>query len=566
MAALRTLRTNVWRLRNLIGDAAERMLVTRQGGYVLVLVADELDADRFQTLAAHGAAQLAAGDAALALDSLDEALALWRGRAFEGYETQEWARPTAVRLQSLRATAAEHRVEALLATGRNDEAIADLARLVAEDPLRERLQALYMRALYRSQRQAEALRAYAEYRSVLAEELGVDPSPELRRLEQSILHHDLAAIGGATPVLIARGYELAEAVSTTPVTVTYRAIAPRSAEEVLLTVVDRVVSCDPSYVRVFEVESQRMRSVMHDHLVRVTDCWRDGDGAYFVSPAGTPASPFAGSVVDIAAFVRIVEQAVGAVHLLHLNGLAHGRLGAGLIQLDPDGSVIVRPGGLAAGLRGASAAIDQRDLAAWLASIAPPDLGPQARAVIEQGCSSRTNEQFESVREFGEALSRAAIGAAVISVAASAVRNPYVGLRSFQESDADVFFGRDRLIKAMLARMDEPAPSGADSSPSSVRLGAASRAPFEPASCQRCARAGSIAPSNGSLPSCHPATTHSHRVVRRSTQLQSVHSKPSMNCGRRAATCWRGLRSKRCHRARRSYSSSISSRSCSRRR
>ena len=453
-SALRTLRTNVWRLRSLMGAEADRVLLTRQGGYVLALDDGDLDAERFEATAALGATQLVSGNASASLATFDEALGLWRGRAFEGYETEEWARPTAVRLENIRATVAERRVEALLAVGRGDEAIADLARLVAEDPLRERLQLLYMRALYRNQRQAEALRVFAEYRSLLAEELGVEPSPELRNLEQSILQHDLAAVGGTTPVLIARGYELAEAVSTTPVTVTYRAIAPRTAEHVLLTVIDRAVACDPSYVRVFEVESQRMRSVVHEHLVAVTDCWRDGDGAYFVTPPGRHTSPFGGSAIDTSSFVRIVEQAVGAIHHLHVNGLAHGRLGAGAIHLDPDDNVSVWPGGLAAGLRGASTSTDQRDLAVWLASIAPPDLGPRARAAIERGGSTR-DEQFASVQEFGEALIQAATGATGAATPFDVVRNPYVGLRSFQESDADVFFGRDRLIKEMLTRLGE---------------------------------------------------------------------------------------------------------------
>ena len=100
------------------------------------------------------------------------------------------------------------------------------------DPLRERTRALHMRALYRDQRQAEALRSYADFRSTLAEELGVEPSPELRQLERAILDHDLAAVGGVAPVTVARGYELSEAMATTPVTVTYRATAPRSAEDV----------------------------------------------------------------------------------------------------------------------------------------------------------------------------------------------------------------------------------------------------------------------------------------------------------------------------------------------
>lgn len=459
--ALRTLRTNVWRLRNLLGEDADATLLTRQGGYVLALNADDHDAERFEALAAVGSVALDSGDASLALGSLEAALALWRGRAFEGYETEDWARPAAVRLEDIRVSTAEHRVDALLLLGRTDEAIAEAARIVFEHPLRERARALHMRSLYRGQRQAEALQTYAEFRSTLAEELGVEPSPELRRLQRAILHHDLAAVGGVTPVTVARGYELSEAIATTPVTVTYRATAPRSAEPVWLTVVDQTVACDPAYVRAFEGEAQRMRAATHEHLVAVSDCWRDAAGAYFVTPPTPDANPFTGTPVDAPSFVSIVGQVTSAVQYLHMNGLAHGQLDAATIRVDPSGQVTIRPGGLAGGRRSASTSVDQRGVAMWLASIAPADLGPCARDVIERGAVQSTDEQFDSVQAFGEALVEALTGGASHPAEVSVVeRNPYVGLRSFQESDADVFFGRARLVKAMLARLTEPGVEG----------------------------------------------------------------------------------------------------------
>ncbi len=459
--ALRTLRTNVWRLRTLLGPGADATLLTRQGGYVLVLSADDHDAERFEALAADGSAALTSGDASLALEYLEEALALWRGRAFEGYESEDWTRPAAVRLEDIRVTTAEHRVEALLLLGRTDDAITEAARIVSEHPLRERAIALQMRALYRGQRQAEALRAYAEFRSTLAEELGVEPSPELRQLQRAILDHDLAAVGGATPVTVAGGYELSEAIATTPVTVTYRATAPRSAEPVWLTVVDQAVACDPTYVRAFEGEAQRMRAVIHEHLVAITDCWRDAAGAYFVTPPTPDANPFGGAPVDIATFVSIVGQVTSAVQHLHTNGLAHGQLDAATVRVGPSGQVTIRPGGLAGGLRGASAFVDQRRVAMWLASIAPADLDPGTREVIERGASPNTVEQFESVQAFGDALVQTLTGGTDGPAELPIVeRNPYVGLRSFQESDADVFFGRDRLVKAMLSQLAEPGAVG----------------------------------------------------------------------------------------------------------
>lgn len=459
--AVRTLRTNVWRLRNLLGPDAETTLLTRQGGYVLALGADDHDAEQFEAFAAAGSAALASGDASAALVSLEAALALWRGRAFEGYETEDWARPAAVRLEDIRVSTAEHRVEALLLLGRTDDAIAEAARIVSEHQLRERARALQMRALYRGQRQAEALRAYADFRSTLAEELGAEPSPALRQLERAILDHDLAAIGGVTPVTVARGYELSEAIATTPVTVTYRATAPRSAEPVWLTMVDQAIACDPTYVRAFEGEAQRMRAVTHEHLATVVDCWRDSAGAYFVTPPTPDANPFIGAPIDTASFASIVGQAISAVEHLHMNGLAHGQLDAATIGVDPRGRVTIRPGGLAGGLRGASTSVDQRGLALWLASIAPADLGSSARDVIERGAARDTGEQFDTVHAFGAALVDALAGGHASRAEPSVVdRNPYVGLRSFQECDADVFFGRDRLVKAMLDRLAAPGVEG----------------------------------------------------------------------------------------------------------
>ncbi len=161
------------------------------------------------------------------------------------------------------------------------------------------------------------------------------------------------------------------------------------------------------------------------------------------------------------AFLHAAEQVSGAVQHLHANGLTHGNLGADTIQFDRHGIVNVRPGGLAMGRRGASVGIDQRDLATWLASIAPPDLSPLARAVIQTACARAGEDQFESVEAFSSALIEELTGRGVDPAGiAVQTRNPYVGLRVFQESDADVFFGRQRSIKAMLTRLGDSGPRG----------------------------------------------------------------------------------------------------------
>ena len=133
-------------------------LATRPPGYLLRVAPGELDALRFEQLAAEGDAALAAGDAATAAQRLDQALGLWRGPALADFDAVPSARAEAGRLEEQRLAALESRAEALLACGRHRELVAELETLTAAHPLRERFWYQRMLALYRSGRQADALR------------------------------------------------------------------------------------------------------------------------------------------------------------------------------------------------------------------------------------------------------------------------------------------------------------------------------------------------------------------------------------------------------------------------
>ena len=167
--------------------AAPSVLVTQAPGYVLVVDDDAIDANRFERLAAAGRDALATGDLDTARQLLDDALALWRGDALADMAFESFAQAEAARLSELRLAATEDRMDVALALGRHDAVVADLDRLVAAHPLRERLRGQLMVALYRSGRQADALRAYRDGRTVLVEELGIDPGPALQQLEEAIL-------------------------------------------------------------------------------------------------------------------------------------------------------------------------------------------------------------------------------------------------------------------------------------------------------------------------------------------------------------------------------------------
>ena len=196
--AVRSVQTYVSRLRSALGPAGERLL-TRPTGYVLQVGPDELDARRFELLLEEARGKVD-GEPAEALTLLDQALGLWRGAPYGEFRDENFALGDAVRLEELRMGAIEERIDARLALGRHEEEVGGLEALCAEHPLRERLRRQLMVALYRSGRQPDALRAFESYRRVLSEELGLDPSPDLRALEAKILNHD-AALAPRRPTL-----------------------------------------------------------------------------------------------------------------------------------------------------------------------------------------------------------------------------------------------------------------------------------------------------------------------------------------------------------------------------
>jgi predicted ATPase/DNA-binding SARP family transcriptional activator len=189
--SMATLRVYISRLRRALGPQASALL-TRAPGYRLNVDDDQLDAARFDRLVRAADADMAAGRPEAAAMALREALDLWRGPALADVADLAFARADASRLEEGRLTALENRVEADLACGRHASLIAELDGLAASHPLRERLTGQRILALYRCGRQADALRAHAELRARLAEELGIDPSPDLRRMQERILRQDPA--------------------------------------------------------------------------------------------------------------------------------------------------------------------------------------------------------------------------------------------------------------------------------------------------------------------------------------------------------------------------------------
>ncbi|MFJ9178104.1 BTAD domain-containing putative transcriptional regulator [Streptomyces sp. NPDC102360] len=195
--------TYISRLRKLLGPGVD--LIRRRPGYQLVAEGAHIDTEEFARLERLGRRALEEHRFAEAGEQLRSALGLWQGPALANV-TSHLAEAELPQLEEARATALEHRIEADLALAGHQQLVAELTGLVAEFPLRERLRAQLMTALYRCGRQADALRAYHDGREVLAEELGVDPGADLTATYQAVLSGELNRLPEPTELPSASPY------------------------------------------------------------------------------------------------------------------------------------------------------------------------------------------------------------------------------------------------------------------------------------------------------------------------------------------------------------------------
>jgi predicted ATPase/DNA-binding SARP family transcriptional activator len=192
--AAKAVQVYVSQLRKRLGEDRSSV-ATRANGYVLELAPERLDAAQFERRLGEARARAAVGATEDAARLLGDALALWRGRALAGVSFESYASADVERLEELRLVALMERIDCDLELGRHERLIGELERLVAEHPLKERLRAQLMLALYRSGRQAEALVAYRDAREQLVEKLGIEPGDELRALERAVLAHEPTLAG-----------------------------------------------------------------------------------------------------------------------------------------------------------------------------------------------------------------------------------------------------------------------------------------------------------------------------------------------------------------------------------
>jgi len=507
-AAKGTLHSYISHLRKALG--AER-IEGRPPGYVLHATEDELDAARFERLL-HDA-RLANGSPSRAGTVLREALALWTGPAYADLASEPSLGAEIARLEELRLQALEERIAADLAEGRHGEVVGELEALTRELPLRERLWELLMLSLYRSRRPADALAAYERAREGLAQELGVDPSPDLRRLHERILREDPDLDLDGEPL---RGYRLLEQVGEGAFGVVYRAIQPQVGREVAVKAVHPELANHPDFVRRFDHEAQVVARLEHPHVVPLYDYWREPDAAYLVMRflrGGSVEDLLEAGPVDPSRVVTITEQVASALAAAHRQGIVHRDVKPGNVLLDEDGNAYLTDFGVAldAGsperstgtmMRGTPAYLSPEQIRLEPASprsdvyalgivvfemltgehpfpessltalldrhahdplpsvrTVRPELPSGVDEVIRRATAKDAEDRFPETTAMAAELRGALEGTRVLALETGPTRNPYKGLRAFLEADATDFFGREAVTKRLISALadDDPA-------------------------------------------------------------------------------------------------------------
>jgi DNA-binding SARP family transcriptional activator/tRNA A-37 threonylcarbamoyl transferase component Bud32/WD40 repeat protein len=339
--AARSMRTYLSRLRNVLPEAS---ITSGPAGYALHVSDAALDVDEFDALV--GDAEGSVPDRAV--DLYDQALALWRGDPFGEFTGEWWAVSESSRLGERRFSAGVGRAAARMAMGHHDRAVPDLQRLVADRPVDERPVTLLMQALHVTGRQAESLRIGHAFRGRLSHEAGLDPSPELARLESAIaMGSDLPAASGR-PL---RGYTIHDAIGEGAYGRVYVATQPGTDRRVAIKAIRQDLADSTEFVVRFEAEARLVARLEHPHIVPLYDYWREPGGAYLVFrllTGGTARDAvISGGPWSLARVSRLVEEIGGALISAHAAGVVHNDVKSSNVLLDDDGAAYLTDFGIA---------------------------------------------------------------------------------------------------------------------------------------------------------------------------------------------------------------------------
>lgn len=452
--AAKSLQTYVLRLRNALEPSRHgvpRLIVTQMPGYRLAVPDDAVDAWRFERLVDLGRRAYREGRADAAVGTLREALALWRGPAYAGFEATRFGGAESRRLEELRLVALEDRIAADLDVGRARETVSELESLVHEHQLRERLWHLLVLALYRSGRQADALAAYARAREFLIDEIGVEPGEELRALHAQVLAQDE---GLRTPIS-------GPAVPPTLLAPHGPFVGRERELEVLRNAWTRSASGQPTTLVVRGAKGSGRRRLAAEFATEVADQgWVEHrtDGTLPTDAAetptltvvsGSPSSTHRGQLSGPRLTLVIGGPSVAApdgANVLDLTPLAPEDVRV-ILETYLDGSavdtalpeVLRQTGGVPGLVHDAALSLARRHAIRRVGEAA-------VRTDLMQAALGAARDDLrEGVAEFQGVLERQELPAADMC--------PWKGLAAYEVADAPWFAGRERLVAELLTRL-----------------------------------------------------------------------------------------------------------------
>lgn len=431
-----TLRSYVTRLRRALASAGEQSVVRDGGGYRLPRGSVDVDAIRFARLVTAARHYGDRGDNGEAVSAWREALSLWRGDAYADLADETWVAPEARRLDEARRSAHEGLADALMAGGDASGAVDSLRDVLSRDLYRESAVGRLMLALYRAGRPVEALETYRAFTHRAADDLGIDPGPALQRLHERLLARDPELeVTAVAPAL--RGYQLRERLGRGRQGTVHAARMPGVDRDYAIRVYDAEVADDDVTVAMFEADVRLLVSIDEPALLPVYDGWREPGSAALVMRrmAGTLADRLGRSPLTASEATEVVQRVGRALVALARRGRAHGRLEASSVLVDESGRAF-----LSEPLLGPR-----------------PDATPDVAAFVRLARACLTDEAHGWLDDLGAETDTVTVVTEVLErleAPALVPENPYIGLRPFDEADADRYFGRTQLVAELVARVE----------------------------------------------------------------------------------------------------------------
>lgn len=450
---------------------------------------------------------------------LEEAVELYRGDFLEGFTVadspsfEEWALLTREQLNRNVREILQQLAENYQEQGEYQTAIVYARRLLVMDPLLEEAHQSLMKLLAASNQRSAALAQYETCRRILANELGVEPSPETKAVFDQINSGEIEKADQVAEQRHIRGYELRERIGTGRFGEVYRAYQKQMGRDVVIKIIPPQYANQPEFIRSFESDAHQVALLEHPHITPLYDYWREPDGAYLVMrwlKGGSLGASLQKGPWKPEAIFELIDQITSALSTAHAQGIVHGDIQPSNILLDEGGNAYLVDFGIAPDLIDVAPSSDdgghddmtsyispeqanglqiskktdlyglglvlfsmftgesplggkasnylQENGALPLVSEHRGDVPEAVDEVIQRATAEEPSDRYANARELSDDLRKALSieGGALLDQMVSEppeLKNPYKGLHPFYEADEEDFFGREVLVEQLIDRL-----------------------------------------------------------------------------------------------------------------